>query len=267
MRNKSAVGENKVSSFVSNVANVLGILSFFIAVVPAISAFMTKNIFAICGAAVSFLIAFLVFFKRKKIARSLLHFFLNLTSPQKPYKLTQKLVIYDFVERTKMRHEKAFYVKVLHTSFTGINDKYKWTGEAPLTVTAKDPARYHIEPLGSKFGLERYNIVMNGDKKFSVGDTFEMVSCIDEIEDLSMKSSLHLSSGIYERTDCLVLKVLFNPNLQPINARCLEYIHYNDDYHYKSENLEAKLDGSKKCLEWIVKKPLHGAKYMIEWEF
>ena len=259
--------QQQANTFLSRTADVLGILSFFLAAGPIVKAVETKSVAFIVLAGLSLAAAGLILFRRKKLARSILWLFLNLTAPSKSYKFTKKEVVYEFKTRTAMRHEKNFSVKVLHPSFSGISDKYKWTGEGRLNICSKDPKHYSLQPLRAKFGLERYRLVPVGDKRYSAGESIEMGAVIEDISDPNSASSLHLSSGIYEKTDCLVLKVLFTPTLQPVNARKLEYIHYIDDDHYRAEACMPTLEGEKKCLEWVIEKPLYGGKYMIEWEF
>ena len=145
----------QVSSFINTIANVLEIISAILVIVPTIAVIKVHNLFSFFLALFFICLALITLLKRKEIARHILYTFLNLTAPQKNYKLTKKEVIYEFLDRTHMRHEKNFHIKVLHPSFSGINDKYKWTGNAELNIEAKDKEHHNITDSGAKFGLNR----------------------------------------------------------------------------------------------------------------
>lgn len=206
--------------------------------------------------------------RKETIARNRLYKILNKTAMPKSYKLTEKEAIYEFKERTKMRHEKIFKYEVLHQDFSGIDDKYGWTGGAPLAVEAKDPRRYEIETFGHKFGLNRYKIKLKDGHRHNIGETGTMVTVFENINDPNKKACLHLSAGIFEETDRLILKVLFPTTLVPVNAVGEEYIHYNDENHYgHPKELELKILDGKLCLEYVIEKPFYGGRYMIKWDF
>lgn len=259
--------DNRTVRFLSFVADILGIISALIVIPPVIAAFFTQSIKIAFFVIPALILAVFVWINRHKIARNTLFYFLSLTAPSKSYKLTEKEVIYEFISRTQMRHEKNFNVKILHTSFQGIDDKYRWTGDSLLKPVPKDQKHFKINMLGAKFGLIRYYVEVLGDKKYSKNNSEKIGVVFEDIKDPDKKSSLHLSTGIFEKTDCLKLAILFDPSLRPINGRRLEYIHYTDDVHYTSDNIEPEYKDGKLCYVWTIKKPLYGGKYMIEWEF
>ena len=97
----------------------------------------------------------------------------------------------------------------------------------------------------------------------------ELGMVIDCISDPNKESSTHLSSGVYEITDKLTLRVWFNPNLTPRNFRKLTYLHYTDREHYSCDNnvrIEVDNDSNKNFVEWEIDKPIFGAKYLIDWD-
>jgi len=207
------------------------------------------------------------------LEKTLIGFFLNLTAPKKNYKFVRKEVIYEFSDRTHMRYEKIFCVKPTVSHFRPIiDDKYNWTGKTSLTIKPQDEEHWKIEVCGTRFGLTRYQFsptVAYMYKLYNKGEKFKLASVIEDIEDTEKKSSLHLSSGIYEKTDLLILRVVFNPDLKPVNGRKYEFVHYTDDEHYDSDKLPVTFnsDTGKKELKWEIENPLYGGKYVIDWEF
>lgn len=270
MSNSNSNDTCQVINLLSILQKTIDVVAALIALVPSIVLFLneSKIIIIVVVAGVCLAIAVILVCRSKALSRCLMYYLLNLTAPAKSYKLLSKEVIYEFSSRTKMRHEKIFEVKVINTSFRGINDKYKWTGDHELTVETDDPQHFKVVPQGSKFGLNRYNIEVKDGRTYSKGDKLTIKSLIRDIDDPNKKSSLHLSTGIYEKTERLKMRVVFDNSLCPQNARKLEYIHYNDDVHYRAYPAELQLTegGTKKCYEWDIDKPLFGGKYMIEWE-
>lgn len=263
-KNKNGNGD-KVKA-ISIFSDVLGIISFIGMLVPSLIALISSLIPLIIFIVPS--IVLLV--NREKVARKFLGWIMNCTCPDKPYKLKKKEIIYEFKSREEMRLEKNFDPVILHDGFTGVYDKFKWTGEGELTPKAKRPAVHKIEPLEEKYGMKRYQIKYNGEHNYSKGDdvdTFSVV--IEDIKDPNHKSAQRLLSGVFEITDCIELHLIFNKDLKPKNIRKLEYIHYSDDEHYKCENTNYIFNDEtdKKEVIWTINKPIYGGKYVIDWYF
>lgn len=205
----------------------------------------------------------------EKITENILKFIMNLTCPDKMYKLTKKEVIYEFYSRDKMYHEKIFHVDVLHDGFTRITDKFKWTGDEKLNPKAKYENQ-SIEMLDEKFGMQRYCIKFKQGISYSRHNNVPPMSMIIEnITDQNQKSSLHLSTGVFEVTDSIILHIIFDNKLKPINIRKLEFIHYSDDEHYRCTEANYTYNNltDKKEIIWEIKNPFYGGKYMIDWDF
>lgn len=262
--------DNQTIYFIPLFANIVGILSFFLVTVPTIFAILKKQTWLIALVIIAIILAVKLFRNRRKYAKLLLYHFLNYTAPSKNYKLTEKEVIYEFLSKREMRLEKNFSVCVQESGFRAVYDKYKWTGDAVLLPESKDKEHYEFIPMGAKFGLNRYRLEWLGDRRYSKGTPLKMGMIIGDINDPNEKASPHLSSGVYERTDRLVLRVIFASELSPINARKLEFSHYTDDDHINSEGIELQVlreDNRKRYYEWVIDKPLYGGKYLIEWEW
>lgn len=256
------------SAFVPLLTEFLKFLSALLAIVPAIWAFIAKNGIIIAVAIVLIAVAIVVFSYREKISKRLLSFFLNLTAPRKKYKLIKKEIIYRFIDRENMQLEKNFEVQVIGTGFKCISDKYSWTGGTPLEVKSKYP-EHTITTYERKFGLIKYEISVGEETCSPKGPTIPMGSIIDNIKDPERKSSPHLSAGIYEETDMLILRVEFPAELHIKDAKKVGYIHYYDDDADEFKPIENPIVNKNNVhyLEYKVPKPLYGGRYMIEWKF
>ncbi|NCA80143.1 MAG: hypothetical protein EOM76_08170 [Sphingobacteriia bacterium] len=204
------------------------------------------------------------------MARILLLEFMDLTAPNKTYKITNKFVTYEFLSRTSMQFKNEFYVKPLHDGVDNIVDKYKWSVNQELHILPITQGHdVQKMDMDSVFGYQQYRIFFNRsynkeDKPIRTGIV------IEDMHDVEKKSLLHLGTGIYDITSTLTLKIIFNSSLQPINIRELEYIHYTDEQHYYCKRIhQAELNeqtGNKE-INWVIKHPIYGGKYMIEWDF
>ena len=88
------------------------------------------------------------------------------------------------------------------------------------------------------------------------------------MRDAKHKASPHLASGIYEETDEIVLRVIFPMEINITNIRKLEFIHYTDEEHFHCINENTpEIRNGKKVIEYPVKSPIYGGKYIIDWEF
>lgn len=255
--------------FVDVFSFILNLMGSIITIYQFILGCKTGIIWHYITAALLLLILIFLIIFRNKISEYILKYIMNLTCPDKIYKLKSKEVIYEFISREDMKHEKKFNVEVLHDGFIGITDKFKWTGEGELIPEATETDQT-IELLDKKFGMQRYKIKFQNNKSYSKHDSVpEMKMMIKNIKDPKHQSSLHLSSGIFEITDCLILHIIFDKNLKPRNIRKLEYLHYSDDEHYKCKKGELTYDSNndKKEIIWVIRKPFYGGKYMIDWDF
>jgi hypothetical protein len=260
--------------FISFTASVLGIVSFCLTSIPLIISILNKAampISIILGAVFVVLFMCIAIF-RQRIAENMLKFFMNLTSLDKPYKLLHKTVIYEFLSREQMRHEKTFLVKALHSGVDHITDKFQWSGGEVYALQAKTANKESLNEivfLKNRSGIQTYGIYDKSGKRYGRGEVFEMGMKM-ELKDPERKSSPYLSSGVYEKTERLTLVVLFSLDLRPVNIRKLSYIHYTDEDHYKCEDgvkLEINAEGNRKMVVFDIPSPIYGGKYIIEWEF
>lgn len=277
----SIFGSNKQEatekiSLLSIVSSIITIISFF---VPGFS--IIKLIFDISNQntnsiniwviliIVFGIIAVLLFLNRRKISVKVLRWIMNLTAPKQSYKVLYKTCEYEYLSRTELRYEKRIKPKPIQ-NIDGIHDQFNWTGNKNLTPKSLYPKTQYVELKDRKFGMQRYDVKFKNNRIFKKGeDVPELGMVIDCISDPNKESSTHLSSGVYEITDKLTLRVWFNPNLTPRNFRKLTYLHYTDREHYSCDNnvrIEVDNDSNKNFVEWEIDKPIFGAKYLIDWD-
>lgn len=261
---------NKRIKFISLTASILGIISFCITSVPLIISILNKSlsVLNITLSAVFIAIFMCIAIFRRQFAERILNLFMNLTSLDKPYKLLKKTVIYEFITREEMRHEKFFLVKALHNGVDNITDKYQWSGGE---ISHIEPyfKKDAVELLCNRSGIQTYRIFDKNGRRFGKGEVFETGMKM-ELKDPGHKSSPYLSSGVYEITDRLTLIVLFKMDLKPVNIRKLTYIHYTDEDHIRCEevdSLEINKTGDRKMIVFDIPSPIYGGKYVIEWDF
>lgn len=257
------------SKLLGSFSDILNVISSLISIIPFLLGYFTGCLFYYIIGIILVIIILLLFIFRKQVARFIFKFFMRLTCPDKSYKLKEKEVTFEYISRSEMQHKKTFKVTVLHDGFTGITDKYRWTAPQELTPTALHNNQ-EIKKLDKKIGMQRYEIKFRDGQRYNKHDEVpEMGMEITNMIDENGKSSPHLSSGVFEITDMLVLHVIFNIELMPRNIRKLEYLHYSDDDHYSCEKVECTLNNqtNKKEVIWKIKNPIYGGKYMIDWSF
>ena len=274
--NNSNTKSTEKVSFLSIVASLIAIISF---VFPGFSIYWlivaireAHNMASIIWGIVLSVLLILyicVIVNKDKIAIVVLTWIINLTAPKQSYKVIYKACKYEYVSQTELRYEKRIKPKPLR-NIDGIHDQFNWTGNTALIPKPLYSDTQYVELKDRKFGMQRYDIKFNNNRNYSKKeDVPELGMVIENINDPKFEASTHLSSGVYEITEELTLKVVFDPNLKPHNFRKLTYLHYTDREHYCCDtNVEIRFDANtnKIFVEWIIKKPIFGAKYLIDWD-
>lgn len=215
---------------------------------------------------------FLIYLSRRfgnLIAQRFIYALFRMTAPARlDYVLTKKESIYTYETRTEMSFEKIYEPRVVKGSFSGIEDCYAWSGEAPLPEPSCPDPHQIYERLDNKYGPTRFKLSFKDRRTYHRGDAVPTMKLkIENIVDNGKTSSLHLSSGVYEKTDVLVLRVRFKCGIGVTDIRKLTYIHYTDHEYYSSEEGKLCCCGEYCEILWSVKKPIYGGKYVIEWNF
>ncbi len=220
--------------------------------------------------ALSVTIVLFLLSRTNNLPQKILSFFLNLTVPAKlNYEMIQKKCIYTFESRTQMSFQKTYKPRVIRGSFTGLEDNFAWTGTRDLSMKPTCPIPGQVyRYIDQEFGPYHYEIRFKNNRSFHKGeDVPQMELVIDKIEDLNGSAFPHLSSGVTEKTDELVLEVRFKKDIEVCDIRKLTYLHYTDREHEISEVASLQQDGDYMVVTWPIRKPVYGGKYVIEWNF
>lgn len=282
-------GFNIAVNVVASVFNALIAIAVGTLVDYAIKSYVTEEasqflfsygtpIAAIIGAFVFFVLMFGVVVRHgRELAMKVFIWISNVSRPARiGYSLKSKTIIYRYETPNKLSMEKRYRPIVEEGSFNGVADNFWWTGShGDLEPTCPVSGQKYVGEI-SRFGPARYKIEFTGRREYHKGDTVpEMIVRFDDIDDSDHAAQLHLSTGVYEKTDLLILRVEFPRELIVNSIRLLTYIHYTDPFYYSAE--DATLQCCNSCVscnansrnhcyvEWRISHPIYGGKYMIEW--
>lgn len=215
-------------------------------------------------------ILFVLFFKNKDYLYIwFLSCFMKMSAVESSYKLVKSVGTYEYISRTSMKFTYIASIKVLKGYFEGLPLFYKWTGDDKVNAKCISAGqKLEIRDDDFQDGMQHYFLkASNNACSFSKKDTVPELGYITEVmNDTKNKSLPYLSKGVANITDTLILKVIFSHDVNPKNIRLITYIHYCDVKHFVSEDATLRLmDDGRKYVEWTVKKPIYGGKYMISW--
>ena len=248
-------------------------------IVPVVIGFVSGKKWLFVLAGMLFAIA-LILKGSKKISEECIKIIFNKTCLANDYTIKEKIIEYEFESRERMILRKTFDIVVEKNGITGVDDKYGWTGKSKVVPQAVQ-RNTEIRLLDNRYGMQRYMIALKDGRRLCKGEDAHFAMVIPNIDDPKHVSSTHLSSGIYEVTKKITLKVIIPKELKVTNIRCLEYLHYTDDNYYKSheifqneENFKKRNaysiineDTNKREITFRVKNPFMGGRYVIDWTF
>jgi hypothetical protein len=258
--------------FLSITSDLISVLTFLMSVLSG-SLFITLKsniafVFTLLFV-VLLVLSFRFFPFIKPVAKYMMVGFMNLTAPDKKYRIVTKTIVYEYLSMTEMKLIKEYKIKPLHDGLTFAVDKYRWTGSSS-PIPSPVVSTHKIESQRIKYGYEHCHIDFGGksynrnDKPIRTGLKF------DSLLDPQKTAEPHLATGISECTKNLVLEVWFPMEINVTNIRKLEYIHYTDEEHHRcvEENTPTyDKDRTKKVIRFKVKNPIYGGKYLIDWDF
>ncbi len=255
--------------FLSLISDIISLIIFLISVLSGSLYIAFKSIEALFFSIFFAILLIISFFFRKRIAKCIMIYLMNLTAPDKRCRITSKKVIYEYKSMTEMCFSNEFFVKPLYDGLTSFPDKYKWTG--PYTPKPKPLISNHkIDLIDIKYGYQRYCINL-GAKSYNKSDRPIRTGIkLESLKDPDRQASPHLATGIYDCTENLTLEVWFPMDVNVTNIRKLEYIHFTDEEHYhctEENSPEICNELKKKVIRYSIKRPIYGGKYLIDWEF
>ncbi len=175
-------------------------------------------------------------------------------------------VIYRYIpdsNRKKMQHAKRTILKSLVDDFSEYVDRYSWSTRGKLEITCPTEG-FRLEKLGRDKSntWDNYKIVF--PHPLRRGEVIEFLVHMD-LEDMFGEAKHFLSSGVYQPTDRLALRVILPQDDLPERA---EQAYYDDYVDIEpSESSELLIDKYSGELRLEIKKPHVGGKYGIFWYY
>lgn len=202
---------------------------------------------------------------------SLLH---RQVSPQKPWEHRNKVFEYTYHDREHMTFQVRYSVKFRSGSHTSVPDRCKWTAGnvrvSPLeqgqsiTMIPEDKKGDVQAQLGYQdFLIELPHAYTRRDPPLPIGYICE------DLYDPHHKAMTCLIAGSPRKTDQITLRVRFHRTLRVTHIRKLKYADYLDDEPYEREDgrLELEEHSDYHYVEFVIRHPIIGGKYAIDWEF
>ena len=258
-----------IGNFLTFIGTIFTILSFY-----GYSASGHNIVWLILG--IFFVtVTLFVFIYKKNISKRVLVFVLNKTVSSQNIEIHDKVVKYEHIDRHKYRFQSTFSIKVVgNTPINSHEEKIKWTaGYISEIVPTKPHHKIEYDKNASAYNSidkQIFKIVFPNDKQISKNDEayktgFKILNLVDE----NQTAKPILMVGVYNVTKNLTMKVYFAGSLNPIEIRGLKFAHFIDKEPYDSVPLELKYDeeADKNYVEFFIKSPIYGGKYVIDWNF
>ncbi len=257
-----------------NYVNIIGSIFGILQIIGLIMAIIEKKWIIVIVSVVNILIILLVLFfayilysedYKSKIYRYFKYKFACDSSTN--IILYERSSVYEFISRTEMKHKKEFMVFCKKASCDCFTDRYVWTKRTPekLEVIADDNNQeivdekkykgWNFYTIKSKIPVQR-----NHQMKFSMK--------INKLDDPSKESYTILTSGIYEPTKRLELKVILSDKgLRPKNMKLKIFSDYVDAEPIEVSEEMVDYDAASGTISVVIEYPILYYRYILEWEF
>lgn len=231
-------------------------------------------IIIIVAVAVFLLLSLLIWWLRTKLAVQILCFAHNLLPIETSYECQDKVAVYTYENLETMTFRVSYKVKFNSGTNRHILDRIKWSGgnvkkieeivqgQKITEIPAQDDILFQL-------GFQSFQIDLRRDytKKDDPLSTGYFCRCPF---DKDHKAMTCLVMGVYQKLNSLTLRVRFQKDLKvdTSSIRKLKYARYLDrgPYDIKPGKLEIE-DQNYNYVEFIIKNPIPGGKYAIDWEF
>ena len=253
----------------------LGLISYFLAIYGFQPTLDNRLYWAFLFIGFAFLLAYIISIIiflaiHKKGGLRIINFW---SAPKKPIYFLKKSMEYRFETRTKLSFRKEFEVVAKQKNVRDLPDRYTWSKDRnmPCRIEALNP-NDTIVPEGIAEYWHEYTIQFS--RNLEKNKPYQTGIIMPELIDDEKKSQLFLSSGIYEPTKELYMKVVIQSPLRfkKGSAKLLVYHTYFARYPSKEYPLEIKAynNGANDTGFYIEHRglyPITGACYKITWEF
>ena len=258
-----------LSKYVKIIGPALALIGFFLSVTRMKTAMVDWLYFLLLSIGILVVAGYIIFIfiAIKKTKFNLLHFALFQFQTKKPFYLREKYAEYTFETRELMTYKKTFHIKCKQSGIREILDKYVWTKnrEEKCVITPlygdticnfQEDAYWHVFSI-------RLRKVLCKNESYKTG--YEM----NNLQDPKRKSSPELSSGTFEATKKLHLKVVLRNPLQIKENSAVVEIYNASSNNYPSERhaVEIKEFNGGCSIEYVKYYPIKGARYRLLWEF
>lgn len=203
---------------------------------------------------------------RKQISRRLVFYF----APKGSLVLLDKICTYTFVDRTHMTYRKDFIIKSRIQDLRSFYDMYMWTKDYQKQTLQS----INSDTLADTFAEDQWQFYgIRFDEACGKSKTHKTGVFMPSLEDPDKKSQLFLSTGIFEPTVSVSLRVVIKNGLQfkENSAFCNVYYYYygiTPDQKIPLDIKEIPQDeGGGYQISYSTKYPIKGARYKLVWKF
>jgi len=177
-------------------------------------------------------------------------------------KLLLREVVYQYVDKTHMKHMKRFKVVALVSGLAHFTDRYCWTGMGTVKMAIVTPGQVLQGPRKAVAQMwDFYDVHFRPLKRGEV----EEIAVEWDLHDESGLAQPLLASGIYEPTDLLILRVILPRDLAPQKVNLYMFRDFVETA--PAEVHIGRYDHVTGEIEWPVKHPLLAAKYAVVWSW
>lgn len=172
----------------------------------------------------------------------------------------ERVTIYEFLARTRMRHEKRYHIQSNVNNLHEVSTRFGWSGTAELTPVPLNPD-HKIVDMRMLDRMTHFTILL--DRYYRKNEKLVTGFKIDDIDDSGMQSLMYLATGIFEKTRRVRLIVKLSDELKPRNIRIQIFRRYFD----KSPSFVSDLtfDYEKRQISFEQEYPIYLSKYLLTW--
>lgn len=178
------------------------------------------------------------------------------------YDVELRETIYRFLSRTEMEHIKHFTIVSRINGLNEYSTRVGWSKDGELDIKPYNST----QTIVSKWKNDKMtHLTLLFDRYYKRGEKIETGIILDNLKDPEKESMLYLSTGIFENTKKVCLKIECPAILCPTNIQLSFFREYFDPYPTYTKQLTYNYEDKK--IEFEEDFPVKGSKYMITWEF
>lgn len=261
----TVINNMKLGQYNNIIMSVIGVLGLVLTII--LGANQMGILFVISLACLAlFVIGYIIyaFLYLTKNAETLSRFINYITLPKSNFIILKREIFYEFIDRTHMIHIKKIKLRSMIDNLHEFTDRYKWSKNVECYMEELIDEQT-ISKKWSDVHWHYYSIIL--DKYYKKGDEFDTGIIMPNLIDEKKESTLFLSTGIFDPTKELVLKVKISNTLEIESAKVSVYKSYFDLSAASIVQLTPVYNRDSAEIIFTCKYPLMGAKYIIQWCF